>query len=127
MLQRSARDPYATAILDIGRNWWRETIIYEIYVQSFQDSNQDGIGDLQGIKTRLGYLKRLGIDMLWLTPFYKSPLKDQGYDISDYKELNPQVGTMADFEELVEAIHAKDMKFMLDVVFNHTSDEVRWP
>lgn len=91
-------DAYKPMVLDMDRNWWREVIIYEIYVQSFQDSNNDGIGDLRGIIQRLGYLKELGADMLWLTPIYKSPLKDQGYDISDYKSINPMFGTMKDWE-----------------------------
>lgn len=110
--------------MDFDRVWWREVIIYEIYVQSFQDSNNDGIGDLQGIINRLDYLKRLGADMLWLTPIYESPLEDQGYDISNYKKINPLFGDMKTWEKLCEAIHAKGMKMMMDMVFNHTSSKV---
>lgn len=100
-------------------------MIYEIYVQSFQDSNDDGIGDLRGIIKRLDYLKDLGADMLWLTPIYESPLEDQGYDISDYKRINPLFGDMQAWEELCDAIHKKGMKLMMDMVFNHTSSQVR--
>ena len=80
---------YKPMILDMDREWWREIIVYEVYVQSFQDSNNDGIGDLRGIIQRLDYLKDLGVDMLWLSPIYQSPLEDQGYDISDFKAINP--------------------------------------
>lgn len=117
-------NPYQPLVLDFGRVWWREIIIYEIYVQSFQDSNNDGIGDLRGIINRLDYLKKLGVDMLWLTPIYESPLDDQGYDISNYKKIHPQYGTMEDWEELCEKVHEKGMKLMMDMVFNHSSSEV---
>ncbi|KAK3939397.1 glycoside hydrolase superfamily [Diplogelasinospora grovesii] len=119
-------DPYGSSIMDLGRNWWRESIIYEIYVQSFQDTNGDGIGDIPGVIQRLDYLKKLGVDMLWLTPVNKSPFKDQGYDISDYTDINEKFGTLADFEELMAKVHQKGMKIMLDVVFNHTSEEHAW-
>ena len=85
---------YKPMSLDLDREWWREIIIYEIYVQSFQDSNNDGIGDLRGIIQRLDYLKALGADMLWLSPIYKSPLEDQGYDIADFTAINPMFGTI---------------------------------
>lgn len=117
-------NPYQPLVLDFDRVWWREIIIYEIYVQSFQDSNNDGTGDLRGIINRLDYLKKLGVDMLWLTPIYESPLDDQGYDIADYKKIHPQYGTMEDWEELCEKVHEKGMKMMMDMVFNHTSSEV---
>ncbi|KAJ9284320.1 CAZyme family GH13 [Paecilomyces variotii] len=119
-------NPYQPLVLDFGRVWWREIIIYEIYVQSFQDSNNDGIGDLRGIINRLDYLKKLGVDMLWLTPIYESPLDDQGYDISNYKKIHPQYGTMEDWEELCEKVHEKGMKLMMDMVFNHSSSEHEW-
>lgn len=115
---------YKPMVLDMNREWWREIIIYEIYVQSFQDSNGDGIGDLRGIIQRLDYLKDLGVDMLWLTPIYESPLEDQGYDISDFKAINPMYGTMKDWEYLIAEVHRRGMKLMMDMVFNHTSSQV---
>lgn len=108
----------------MDRVWWREIVIYEIYVQSFQDSNNDGIGDLQGIIQRLDYLKSVGADMLWLTPIYESPLEDQGYDIADYKAINPMFGTVEDWEKLCAEVHKRGMKMMMDMVFNHTSSQV---
>ncbi|KAI5807819.1 putative alpha-glucosidase/alpha-amylase [Peziza echinospora] len=113
-------------IMDFDRTWWRESIIYEVYCQSFQDTNGDGIGDIPGITKRLGYLKRLGVDMLWLTPVYKSPMHDQGYDISDYRSINPRFGDMKDFDTLLRRVHELEMKLMMDLVVNHTSDEHEW-
>ena len=106
--------------------WWKKSVVYQIYVKSFQDSNNDGIGDLQGIVSRLDYLEKLGVDVLWITPIYKSPNDDNGYDISDYYQIQPEFGTMEDFEELLEKAHEKQIKIILDVVFNHTSDEHFW-
>lgn len=106
--------------------WWKKSVVYQIYIKSFQDSNNDGIGDLQGIISRLDYLKKLGVDVLWLTPIYKSPNDDNGYDISDYYQIQPEFGTMDDFEELSEKAHQRQIKIILDVVFNHTSDEHHW-
>lgn len=110
----------------INMEWWKKSVVYQIYVKSFQDSNNDGIGDLQGIVSRLDYLEKLGVDVLWLTPIYKSPDDDNGYDISDYYQIQPEFGTMEDFEELLEKAHEKQIKIILDVVFNHTSDEHHW-
>ena len=118
-------NPYMPSIMDFDRVWWRETIIYQIYVQSFQDSNNDGIGDLRGIIKRLDYLKKLGIDMIWLTPIYESPLEDQGYDIANYTSINKLFGNLDDWDTLCEEIHRRDMKLMMDMVFNHTSSQVR--
>lgn len=106
--------------------WWKKSVVYQIYVKSFQDSNNDGIGDLQGIVSRLDYLEKLGVDVLWITPIYKSPNDDNGYEISDYYQIQPEFGTMEDFEELLEKAHEKQIKIILDVVFNHTSDEHHW-
>lgn len=106
--------------------WWKKSVVYQIYVKSFQDSNHDGIGDLRGIISRLDYLKQLGVDVLWLTPIYKSPNDDNGYDISSYYEIQPEFGTMEDFEMLLEQAHERDIKIILDIVFNHTSDEHPW-
>ncbi|GAQ06594.1 oligo-1,6-glucosidase [Aspergillus lentulus] len=122
----TASGTYKPQILDMDREWWREIIIYEIYVQSFQDSNNDGIGDLRGIIQRLDYLKDLGADMVWLTPIYESPLEDQGYDIANYKGINPMYGTMKDWEDLAAEIHRRGMKIMMDMVFNHTSSQHAW-
>lgn len=102
--------------------WWREAVFYEIYVRSFQDSNDDGIGDLGGIESRLPYLAALGVDALWITPFYPSPQIDFGYDISDHEDVDPQFGSLADFERLIEAAHRQKMKIVIDLVLNHTSD-----
>lgn len=101
-------------------------IVYEIYVQSFQDSNGDGIGDLRGIIERLDYLHELGVTMLWLTPIYQSPMVDNGYDISDYKKINPTYGSMADFDLLVQEAHRRGIGIMMDLVVNHTSDKHEW-
>lgn len=106
--------------------WWKKSVVYQIYVKSFQDSNGDGIGDLQGIISRLDYLKILGVDVLWLTPIYASPNDDNGYDISNYRKILPEFGTMDDFDELLEKAHEKGLKIILDLVFNHTSDEHQW-
>ena len=108
------------------RTWWKEAVIYQIYPRSFMDSNGDGIGDLQGISSRLDYLKDLGIDVIWLSPVYKSPNDDNGYDISDYQDIMDEFGTMEDFDELLAAAHARGIKIVMDLVVNHTSDEHQW-
>ncbi|OJF75140.1 glycoside hydrolase family 13 protein [Lacticaseibacillus paracasei] len=106
--------------------WWQRAVIYQVYPQSFQDSNGDGIGDLKGLIQRLDYLQKLGIDAIWLSPVYQSPGQDNGYDISDYQAINPQFGTMADFEALIRQAKARDIRIIMDLVVNHTSDEHRW-
>lgn len=106
--------------------WWQKGVIYQVYPRSFQDSNGDGIGDLQGIIKRLDYLKWLGITAVWLSPVYPSPMADFGYDIADYCNIHPLFGTLDDFEALVHAVHANDMKLIIDLVPNHTSDEHPW-
>lgn len=106
--------------------WWKNAVVYEIYPRSFLDTNGDGIGDIQGIISKLDYLKDLGVDVIWLCPLYKSPNKDNGYDISDYQEINPEYGTMADFDELLETAHQKGLKIIMDLVVNHTSSEHQW-
>lgn len=108
------------------RTWWKESIIYQIYPRSFKDSNGDGIGDLRGILSKLDYLKKLGIDIIWLSPIYQSPNDDNGYDISDYYNVMDEFGTMADFDELLDGIHQRGMKLLMDLVVNHTSDEHFW-
>jgi len=106
--------------------WWKEGIFYEIYVRSFADSNNDGIGDLQGLISKLDYLKSLGIDAIWLTPINPSPDVDCGYDITNYTDIDPQYGTMEDFEELIREAHGRNMKVVMDLVLNHTSDRHPW-
>ncbi len=107
-------------------NWWKESVVYQIYPRSFKDSNGDGIGDIRGIIERLDYLRELGIDVIWLSPVYKSPNDDNGYDISDYKDIMTEFGTMNDFDELLKSAHEKGIKIMMDLVVNHTSDEHQW-
>jgi alpha-glucosidase len=108
------------------RDWWKNAVIYEIYPRSFQDSNGDGIGDLNGITERLDYLKDLGVDAIWLTPCYPSPQVDFGYDISDYKSIDRQYGTLADFDRLVAEARKRDIRILMDMVMNHTSDQHEW-
>ncbi|KAJ3295732.1 hypothetical protein HK104_002371 [Borealophlyctis nickersoniae] len=108
------------------RNWWKEVTVYEVYVKSFKDSNADGRGDLKGIIEKLDYLKALGVDVIWLTPVYQSPMHDEGYDISDYKAINPEFGTMEDWDNLLAGIHKRGMKLIMDLVVNHTSHEHPW-
>ncbi|WP_075216658.1 alpha-glucosidase family protein [Mongoliimonas terrestris] len=106
--------------------WWRGAVIYQIYPRSFQDSNGDGIGDLPGITRRLGYVADLGVDAIWLSPFFTSPMKDFGYDVSDYRDVDPIFGTLKDFEALVDEAHRLGMKVMIDQVLSHTSDQHPW-
>ena len=108
------------------RNWWKEAVAYQVYPRSFNDSNNDGIGDLPGMVEKLDYLKDLGIDVIWLSPMYKSPNDDNGYDISDYQDIMEEFGTMEDFNHLLSETHKRGMKLILDLVVNHTSDEHPW-
>ena len=104
------------------RPWWRGAVFYEVYVRSFADSNDDGIGDLPGVTSRLDYLKRLGVDAIWVTPFYPSPQKDHGYDVADYYDVNPEYGTLQDFDQLIQSAHERRLQVLVDLVPNHTSD-----
>ena len=106
--------------------WFKRAVFYEVLVRSFKDSNADGIGDLQGLTEKLDYLEWLGVDCLWLPPFYPSPLRDGGYDISDYTGVMPEVGTIADFAAFMEAAHARGIRIIVDFVMNHTSDQHPW-
>lgn len=106
--------------------FWKEAVVYQIYPRSFMDSNGDGIGDLRGITSKLDYLKELGVDVIWLSPVFKSPNDDNGYDISDYRGIMDEFGTMADWEQLLEGIHGRGMRLMMDLVVNHSSDEHAW-
>lgn len=108
------------------RAWWKNSVIYQIYPRSFADSNGDGIGDLNGITEHLDYLKQLGVDVIWLSPVYQSPNDDNGYDISDYRAIMREFGTMEDFERMLEEMHARGLKLVMDLVVNHTSDEHPW-
>ena len=108
------------------QSWWKNAVIYEVYPRSFQDTNNDGIGDLNGITARLDYLKDLGVDAIWLTPIYPSPQADFGYDISDYENIDPQYGTLADFDRLIAEANKRHIRVILDMVMNHTSDEHKW-
>ena len=110
----------------MNKTWWKEAVIYQIYPRSFMDSNGDGIGDLKGITSRLDYLKYLGIDVIWLSPVYKSPNDDNGYDISDYQDIMDEFGTMEDFDEMLAAAHERGIRIVMDLVVNHTSDEHKW-
>lgn len=117
-------DPHGDLAAD--RAWFRSAVVYQIYPRSFADSNGDGVGDLRGIIGRLDYLERLGVDVVWLSPVYRSPQDDNGYDISDYRDIDPLFGSLADLDELIEGLHARGMKLVMDLVVNHTSDEHPW-
>lgn len=110
----------------VQTNWWHNAVGYEVYIRSFNDSNGNGIGDLRGIETKLDYLKSLGVDFIWITPFYPSPDVDMGYDVSDYKNVDPKYGNLQDFQRLVQKAHAKGIKILVDMVFSHTSDQSAW-
>ncbi|MBM7554161.1 glycoside hydrolase family 13 protein [Thalassobacillus pellis] len=110
----------------MNKKWWKEAVAYQIYPRSFMDSNGDGIGDIQGVISKLDYLKELGIDVIWICPIYTSPNDDNGYDISDYKGIAEEFGTMEDFDELLEEVHKRGMRLIMDLVINHTSDEHPW-
>ncbi|PZG18423.1 alpha-amylase [Micromonospora craterilacus] len=107
-------------------DWWRSAVVYQVYVRSFADSNGDGIGDLQGIRERLPYLRDLGVDALWLTPFYTSPMVDGGYDVADYRDVDPMFGTLGDFEAMITDAHALGVRIIVDIVPNHTSSRHPW-
>ncbi len=108
------------------QQWWKESVVYQIYPRSFNDSNGDGIGDIKGITEKLDYLKELGIDVVWLSPVYKSPNDDNGYDISDYKKIMDEFGTMEDWEEMLDGMHRRGIRLVMDLVVNHSSDEHTW-
>ena len=106
--------------------WWERGIIYQIYPRSFKDGNGDGVGDLRGIESRLDYLQWLGIDAIWISPIFPSPMADFGYDVSNYTDIDPLFGTLADFDTLLTEVHRRGMKLLLDYVPNHTSDRHPW-
>jgi len=113
-------------VINLKKRWWKESVIYQIYPRSFKDSNGDGIGDLRGIVEKLDYIKELGIDIIWLSPIYKSPNDDNGYDISDYQDIMNEFGTLEDFEVLLSEAHKRNLKIVMDLVVNHSSDEHKW-
>ena len=108
------------------KKWWQKVTAYQVYLKSFKDSNGDGIGDLGGLIEKLDYLKDLGIGLIWLSPMYKSPNDDNGYDISDYQDILEEYGTMGDFDILLSECHKRNIKLIIDLVINHTSDEHEW-
>ena len=112
--------------MTMNNAWWQRAVIYQVYPRSFQDSNGDGVGDLNGIAQRLEHLVRLGIDAVWISPIFPSPMWDFGYDVSDYCAIDPLFGSLADFDTLLESAHALDLKVILDFVPNHTSDQHPW-
>ncbi|TIW88855.1 MAG: alpha-glucosidase, partial [Mesorhizobium sp.] len=106
--------------------WWRSAVIYMVYIRSFRDGNGDGIGDLPGLLTEVDHIASLGVDAVWISPFFKSPMKDFGYDVADYREVDPIFGTMADFDAVLAAFHARNIRVLLDLVVSHTSDQHDW-
>jgi oligo-1,6-glucosidase len=107
-----------------NRTWWKESSVYQIYPASFADSNNDGVGDIPGIISKLDYIKSLAVDIIWLSPIFKSPQVDMGYDVEDYKNIHAPYGTVKDVETLIEGCHNRGLKLLLDLVVNHTSDQV---
>ena len=107
-------------------DWWRSAVIYQVYPRSFQDSDGDGVGDLAGITRRLGHIASLGVDAVWISPFFKSPMADMGYDISDYCDVDPMFGTLADFDALIAEAHRLGLRIVIDQVLSHTSDQHDW-
>jgi oligo-1,6-glucosidase len=121
-------EPTQTAVVPIDRptDWWKSAVVYQIYPRSFADSNGDGIGDIPGITSHLDYLVELGVDVVWLSPVYASPMDDNGYDISDYEDVDPMFGMLEDLERLIAGLHERGIKIVMDLVVNHTSDEHQW-
>ena len=120
------RSIYEEGDLMNKKMWWQNAVVYQVYPKSFQDSDGDGIGDLRGIINRLDYIEKLGVDVIWLNPVYKTSNIDGGYDISDYKSINPTFGDMHDFKELLGKAHERGLKIMMDLVVNHSSFEHEW-
>src|ERR1017187_7922022 len=109
-----------------GRKWWKEAVVYQIYPRSFKDAKGDGVGDLKGIISKLDYIKSLGVSVIWLNPIFSSPNADNGYDISDYRGIMKDFGTMEDFDAMLKGMHERGLKLVLDLVANHSSDEHEW-
>jgi oligo-1,6-glucosidase len=126
LLISNCNNPTTVSSPQPGKAWWKEAVVYQIYPRSFQDSNGDGVGDLRGITQRLDYIQSLGVDVVWLNPIYQSPNDDNGYDISDYRAIMPEMGSMDDFDALLEGMHQRGIKLVMDLVVNHCSDEHVW-
>ncbi|MFL6051526.1 MAG: alpha-amylase family glycosyl hydrolase, partial [Actinoallomurus sp.] len=112
--------------MHVNAPWWRSAVIYQIYIRSFADANGDGIGDIPGIRSRLPYLRDLGVDAVWITPWYPSPMVDAGYDVADYTDIDPLFGTLSDADALIRDAHDHGLRVIIDIVPNHTSDRHRW-
>jgi alpha-glucosidase len=112
--------------LSHDKNWWRQAVIYQIYPRSFKDSNGDGIGDIKGITSQIEYLSSLNIDAVWLSPFYPSALADGGYDVDDYRDVDPKLGSLADFDEMLNKLHEVGIRVFVDIVPNHSSNRHEW-
>lgn len=125
-LMNSEKDYPISSSDVITQKWWKEAVFYQIYPRSFYDQNKDGIGDIKGMIEKLDYLQKLGVNALWLSPIYDSPMDDNGYDIRDYQKIHPDFGTMEDFQQLLAQVHQRGMRLIMDLVVNHTSDEHRW-
>ena len=119
-------DPLSCRPVERTDDWWKSAVVYQIYPRSFADSNGDGTGDIPGIIAHLDYLAELGVDVVWLSPVYASPMDDNGYDISDYQDVDPLFGTLEDLDELIAGLHERGIKIVMDLVVNHTSDEHPW-
>src|SRR3954454_6939934 len=109
-----------------GDDWWRHAVVYQIYPRSFADANGDGVGDIAGMRSKVPYLAALGVDAIWISPWYPSPMKDSGYDVSDYRDIEPVFGTMDEAEALLAEAHAHGLRVLLDIVPNHSSDQHKW-
>src|ERR1041384_3557682 len=123
---QSAMNDNNTDTSGLDRKWWKEAVVYQVYPRSFKDSDGDGIGDLKGVLSKLDYIKSLGVTAVWLNPIYSSPNDDNGYDVSDYRNIMKDFGTMEDFDALLKGLHAKGIKLIMDLVVNHSSDEHDW-
>ncbi|MEG0028172.1 MAG: alpha-amylase family glycosyl hydrolase, partial [Aurantimicrobium sp.] len=115
-----------SVFLSGDENWWRQAVVYQVYPRSFKDSNGDGLGDIKGITSKVDYLSELGVDAIWLSPFYPSALADGGYDVADYRDVDPKLGNLAEFDEMIAAYHAKGIRVFADIVPNHSSDLHVW-
>ncbi|HEX8497382.1 MAG TPA: alpha-amylase family glycosyl hydrolase, partial [Actinomycetales bacterium] len=118
--------PTASAVARDDATWWRQAVVYQVYPRSFADSDGDAIGDLPGITSRIGHLQALGVDAVWLSPFYPSALADGGYDVDDHRAVDPVLGTLEQFDEMVAALHGAGIRVVVDIVPNHTSDRHAW-